>query len=67
MARTLSGPDHRVMIPVTALMGGAFLLAADLAARSLTAAELPVSILTAMAGGPLFAYLLYQNRARGWI
>jgi len=67
MARTLSGPDHRVMIPVTALMGGAFLLAADLAARSLTSAELPVSILTAMAGGPLFAFLLYRNRARGWI
>ncbi len=67
MARTLTGPDHRVMIPVTALMGGAFLLAADLAARSLTSAELPVSIVTAMAGGPLFAFLLYRNRARGWI
>lgn len=67
MARTWVGPDHRVMIPVSALMGGAFLLCADLAARSLTAAELPVSILTALIGGPVFACLLYRNRARGWL
>jgi iron complex transport system permease protein len=67
MARTWVGPDHRTMIPVSALMGGIFLLGADLAARSLTAAELPVSILTALIGGPVFAFLLYRNRARGWM
>lgn len=67
MARTWVGPDHRIMLPVTALMGGTFLLGADLAARSLTTAELPVSILTALIGGPLFAFLLYRNRARGWL
>ena len=67
MARTWVGPDHRVMIPVATLMGGTFLLAADLAARSLASAELPVSILTALIGGPVFAFLLYRNRARGWL
>jgi iron complex transport system permease protein len=67
MARTWVGPDHRIMLPITAFMGGAFLLGADLAARSLTSAELPVSILTALIGGPVFAYLLYRNRARGWL
>jgi iron complex transport system permease protein len=67
MVRTWVGPDHRVMIPVTILMGAAFLLSADIAARSLTAAELPVSILTALIGGPVFAILLYRNRARGWM
>lgn len=67
MARTWVGPDHRIMLPVTGLMGGIFLLGADLAARSLTAAELPVSILTALIGGPVFAFLLYRNRARGWL
>ena len=67
MARTWVGPDHRVMLPVTAMMGGTFLLGADLAARSLTAAELPVSILTSLIGGPIFAFLLYRNRARGWL
>jgi iron complex transport system permease protein len=48
-------------------MGGIFLLGADLAARSLTSAELPVSILTALIGGPIFAFLLYRNRAKGWM
>jgi iron complex transport system permease protein len=67
MARTWVGPDHRIMLPVTALMGGIFLLGADLAARSLTSAELPVSILTALIGGPIFAFLLYRNRAKGWM
>ncbi len=67
MARTWVRPDHRVMLPVTALMGGTFLLGADMAARNLTSAELPVSILTALIGGPLFAFLLYRNRARGWL
>jgi iron complex transport system permease protein len=67
MARTWVGPDHRIMLPVTAIMGGTFLLGADLAARSLTAAELPVSILTSLIGGPIFAFLLYRNRARGWL
>ena len=67
MARSLVGPDHRIMLPTTALMGGIFLLGADLLARSLTTAELPVSILTALIGGPLFALMLYINRARGWV
>ncbi|MFP4393334.1 MAG: FecCD family ABC transporter permease [Desulfohalobiaceae bacterium] len=67
MARTWAGPDHRIMLPVTGLTGGAFLLGADLAARSLSTAELPVSILTALIGGPVFALLLYRNRARGWM
>ena len=67
MARTLVGPDHQRMIPATLVMGAAFLLVADALARSLTAAELPVSIITALSGAPLFAFLLYQNRGRGWI
>jgi iron complex transport system permease protein len=66
IARAFVGPDHRILIPITALMGGIFLLGADLGARTLTTAELPVSILTALIGGPVFAFLLYVNRARGW-
>ncbi|MBI9083591.1 MAG: iron ABC transporter permease [Desulfobacterales bacterium] len=67
MARTLVGPNHQRMIPVTLVMGALFLLVADAMARSLTAAELPVSIITALSGAPLFAFLLYRNRGRGWI
>jgi iron complex transport system permease protein len=66
MARTLVGPNHERMIPVTALLGALFLLVADALARTLTAAELPVSIITSLTGGPFFAYLLYRNRGSGW-
>jgi iron complex transport system permease protein len=63
MARSLVGPDHRVLIPSAALLGASFLILADTAARTLFgAAELPVGVLTALMGGPFFCYLL---RTRG--
>lgn len=67
MARTLVGPEHENMMPVTALLGAIFMLAADGAARSLTAAEIPVGIITALTGAPIFAFLLYKNRGSGWL
>jgi len=67
MARTLVGPDHKRMLPVTALLGAIFLLAADGAARSISAAEIPVGIITALTGAPVFAFLLYKNRGSGWV
>lgn len=66
IARTLAGPNHERMIPVTALIGGLFLLLADDLARSLTTSELPLSVITALSGAPIFAYLLYRNRGSGW-
>ncbi|MBN1847769.1 MAG: iron chelate uptake ABC transporter family permease subunit [Deltaproteobacteria bacterium] len=67
MARTMVGPNHEVMLPVTMLTGALFLTLADMLARSLTTAELPISVVTAFIGAPLFAYLLYRNRASGWL
>ena len=67
IARTLAGPNHERMIPVSIVFGALFLLLADDLARSLTSAELPLSVITAMAGAPLFAYLLYRNRGSGWL
>jgi len=66
IARTLVGPNHEEMLPVAVLLGGIFLLLADTAARSLTMAELPISVVTAFIGAPLFAFLLYRNRGSGW-
>lgn len=66
IARTLVGPNHETMIPVTALLGGIFMLIADSLARTLTVAELPISVITSFSGAPLFAYLLYRNRGSGW-
>lgn len=67
MARTLVGPEHERMLPVTALLGGIFLLAADGTARSVSSAEIPVGIITALTGAPIFGYLLYKNRGSGWL
>ncbi|MFC5278792.1 vitamin B12 ABC transporter permease BtuC [Halorubrum rubrum] len=60
MLRLVVGPDHRVLLPTAALSGGAFLVAADTAARS-GSAELPVGVVTAAVGAPFFVYLL-MNR-----
>jgi iron complex transport system permease protein len=55
--RLLVGPDHRILLPASALAGGSFLVVADTVARS-GAAELPVGIVTAAVGAPFFLYLL---------
>lgn len=61
LMRLLVGADHRVLLPAAALFGGAFLLLADTAARSLLAPrQLPVGVLTALIGVPLFLLLLYR-------
>jgi len=61
--RLLIGPDHRLLLPAAAVVGAAFLILADLLARSLLApTELPVGVITALLGGPFFLYLLWQRR-----
>jgi iron complex transport system permease protein len=63
LMRLLLGPDHRLLLPASFLGGGAFLVLADLVARLVVVpSELPVGVVTAMAGGPFFLYLL---RVRG--
>ncbi len=62
-ARLILGGDHRLLLPVAALGGGTFLCAADLAARVILApTEVPLGIVTALAGGPFFLYLLRRAR-----
>lgn len=57
--RLLIGPDHRRLVPASALAGATLLVLADTAARSIAApTELPVGIFTALLGGPLFLFLL---------
>jgi iron complex transport system permease protein len=62
LVRLLVGADHRVVLPASALFGAAFLVACDVAARSIMAPmELPVGVLTAMVGGPFFLWLLIRK------
>ncbi|MFP4058647.1 MAG: FecCD family ABC transporter permease [Candidatus Brocadiia bacterium] len=61
--RRLSGFDHRVVLPASFLLGGAFLVACDAAARVVVAqAEMPVGIVTALVGGPIFIHILLKRR-----
>jgi iron complex transport system permease protein len=64
--RLVAGPSHRALLPAAALGGAAFLVLADLLARTLLAPlELPVGVLTALVGGPAFLVLLKRSRATG--
>jgi len=63
VARLVLGPDHRLLLPASALVGAAFLVLADLLARSLLApTEIPVGIVTALIGAPFFIYLLRKSK-----
>jgi iron complex transport system permease protein len=63
ICRRLVGPDHRYLFPATWVSGGAFLVICDTASRTLMpSADLPVGILTAMFGGPVFLGLLLSRR-----
>ena len=64
LMRLLVGPDHRLLLPASALAGARLLLLADLAARlALAPAELPIGIVTALIGAPFFLYLLVRGRS----
>lgn len=64
MLRLLSGSDHRTLLPGAVLLGGSLLMLADTLARTIVAPQqLPVGVVTAAIGVPVFLYLL--NRARG--
>jgi iron complex transport system permease protein len=65
--RLIWGPDHRLLIPMSALAGGTFLVLADTVSRVVVApAQLPVGVVTALVGGPIFIGLLIRhNRGLG--
>jgi len=64
--RMLWGPDHRGLLPMSMLIGAAFLILADLIAREINQpSEVPVGIVTAFCGGPFFLYLLRRSSASG--
>jgi len=63
LLRLVIGPDHRLLLPASALAGGALLVAADIVARiAIAPAEIPIGIITALLGGPFFLWLLVRVR-----
>lgn len=65
LGRMLAGPDHRTLLPISALMGALLLTLADMYARvAVSPAELPVGIVTAIIGAPFFIYLLFKQKGK---
>jgi iron complex transport system permease protein len=65
LARMWVGPDHRALLPAACSIGATYLLLIDDVARTASASEIPLGILTAIVGAPFFAYLLRKTRV-GW-
>ncbi|MBR2048108.1 MAG: iron ABC transporter permease [Oscillospiraceae bacterium] len=64
LGRLTVGSDNTKMIPCAMLMGGLFLLVMDTIARTVTSLEVPLSILTGLIGAPIYAWLLWKQKAR---
>ncbi|KEZ50229.1 corrinoid ABC transporter permease [Metabacillus indicus LMG 22858] len=63
LVRLLAGPNHRHVLPLSMLIGGGYLVLADLLARSIISPkELPIGVITALIGSPIFTFLLVKNR-----
>ena len=66
--RAFFGPDNRKLVPLAALGGGTFLVVCDALARTILAPiEIPVGVVTALAGGPFFLIILQRRMKQAWI
>ena len=65
IVRMLAGNDNRWLLPLSLSVGGCFLIAIDLMARSLVSTEIPLGILTALVGGPFFILILKRTKGGG--
>jgi iron complex transport system permease protein len=64
LMRFFTGPDNRVLLPLSALAGALLLLAADTLARVALPGEIPIGVLTALIGGPVFCYIFRRKQLR---
>ncbi len=62
LMRFMVGPDNRILIPTSALLGGSMLLIADTVTRAVLPHEIPIGVLTAIIGGPVFCYVFRRQR-----
>lgn len=66
MARIMIGPDHKHLLPFSMIVGAVFMLLMDTLARSITGAEIPISIMTSLVGAPFLGYLLLREQDKEW-
>ncbi len=66
VVRRFFGARHKLVLPMSALLGGGFMALCDMAARTLVApVEMPVGAVTALIGAPFFAYVYFSHRREG--
>ena len=63
--RSLTGPDNRIVIPLSLLAGAILLLCADTITRAVLPSEIPIGVLTALIGGPYFCYIFRKRQTSG--
>lgn len=66
VSRMIVGNDNDILIPTSLSMGAGFLVLVDILGRSITSAELPLNILTALIGGPFYIFLLKKTKGGSW-
>ncbi|MFX1507375.1 MAG: FecCD family ABC transporter permease [Promethearchaeota archaeon] len=67
LIRLITGPDHRILLPTSSIIGASFLIIADVVAKTIIyPTELPVGIITALCGTPFFLYLLRKQKKIGF-
>lgn len=66
IARMLLGSDNKLVVPASVSLGAGFLVIVDTVSRSISGSEVPLSIITALIGGPFFIYLLKKTKGGGW-
>jgi iron complex transport system permease protein len=66
LVRMIAGPDHRIVLPMSALLGTALVLGADVVARmALRPAELPLGVVMAIIGAPIFLHMVVRRGMGG--
>jgi len=65
IGRLIVGPDHKYLLPISMLIGAAYLVTVDTIARTALVTEIPIGILTAIFGAPVFALLLRKTQRSG--
>ncbi|MEG0472741.1 MAG: iron chelate uptake ABC transporter family permease subunit, partial [Solibacillus sp.] len=66
IVRILIGSDHRHLLPISLLNGASLLVICDLVSRTIIApVELPIGVITAFIGAPVFAYIFFKQRRKG--
>lgn len=65
-ARMITGPNHDQLLGVSALTGAIYMIGIDTIARTASYGEIPIGVLTALIGAPVFGWLLYRTQLKGW-